>query len=118
MAETDKVPSQSWRVVFAAFVAVVVLAFAVAGVIALQATSRIDRWRDANEEQGFAVRARLNLAEAQLARANELLVAYGENEVLARWKIRRTSLAAWWFRAALLLLIALAGLFVAYALFA
>jgi hypothetical protein len=117
VAETDKVPSHFWRVAFAAVVAVVVLAFVIAGVVALQTTSRIDAWRDPNEKKGFAERASLDLTEAQLARAKELLVGYGENDALAGWKIKRTSLAAWWFRAALMLLVVLAGLFVIYALF-
>jgi hypothetical protein len=40
-----------------------------------------------------------------------------QNDAVARWKIERTSLAAWWFRVALALLVVLAGRFVAYAFF-
>jgi len=115
VAEKDKIPSHTWRVVFAVLVALVVLAFVGAGILALQATSRIEAWRDADDEAGFGTRARLDVAEARMARAHELLVAYGENEALATWKIERAHLAAVWFRSALGLLVALAAAFVVYA---
>jgi hypothetical protein len=115
VADKDKVPSDGWRVVFAVFVAAVVVAFVGAGIFALEATSKIKDWWDANDEGRLAKRARLDFAAAQMDRANELLVAYGENEALAAWKIERTSLAAGWFRVALALLVGLALLFIIYA---
>lgn len=115
VADTSKIPSDVWRLIFAGGVAAVVVAFVGTGIVALEATSRISRWRDPNKEEGFAERAGLKLPAAQMARASELLVAYGENEALAAWKIERTSRAASWFRIALLLLVCLAFLFVAYA---
>lgn len=117
VAETDKVPSQAWRVLFAVVVAAVVLAFVVAGVVALQATSRIEKWHEPDDPASFAERANADLANAQINRATELLHAYGHNEALARWKIRRATLAARWFRSALGLLVVLAVVFVTYAIF-
>jgi hypothetical protein len=100
--------------VFAVAIAVVVLAFVIAGVAALQATSRINRWRCPDEEERLVRMASEGVAEARIARATALLRAYGENCELAGWKIHRTTLAARWFRRALLLLVGFSVLFVAY----
>jgi hypothetical protein len=117
VAESDKIASQTWRVVFAVVVAAVVLAFVGAGVVALQATSKLEKWHDPDDEARFAERVGVGLAEARMNRAEELLEAYGHNKELAEWKITRASLAASWFRTALGLLLFLAGVFVTYAVF-
>ena len=114
LAEADKVHSQLWRVVFAVVLALIVFCFVVAGVVGLQATSKISAWQDPADERRFAERADASVAEAQMARANELLVTYGQNHALAEWKIKRATLAARWFRAALGLLLLLAVLFFCY----
>jgi hypothetical protein len=114
VTDADKVGSHAWRVVFAVAIAFVVLAFVIAGVVALQATSRIDAWRYPDERERFLQMKTQGVEDIRAARALALLQAYGENDQLAGWKIRRTTLAARWFRIALLLLLAFAGLFVIY----
>ena len=102
------------EIAFAVAIAVVVSAFVVAGAVALQATSRINRWRyPANLEQFVELRG-LSVADARTARAAALVRAHRKNVELARWKIKRTTLAARWFRGALILLLGLAILFAVY----
>jgi hypothetical protein len=90
------------------------LAFVVAGVVALQATSRLSCWQYPDDLTRFVDLKTLSVAEARIARAVALLSAYGQNANLASWKIKRTTLAARWFRGALLLLLGFAVLFVFY----
>ena len=114
VTDADKVGSHGWRVAFAVAIAVVVFAFVIAGVVALQATSRIDAWSYPDEQERFLQMKTQRVEDIRTGRALALLQAYGENDQLAAWKIHRTTLAARWFRIALLLLLAFAGLFVIY----
>jgi hypothetical protein len=114
VAGADKIGSHAWRIVFAAVFGLVVTAFVLAGVLALQVTSRIGYWKYPDDEGRLRERARLDVEQARVERIIDLLQTYGENDALARWKVSRATWAARVFRVALLLVLLLAGLFVGY----
>jgi len=103
-----------WRGAFAAVLFAVTASLVMCGLRALSATSTIHRWHrpTAGEIVG---RAGLGAPEAKARLAAETLVDYSYNTKIAAWKVAYLGAAAWWFRVALVFLVALAALVSVYA---
>jgi len=110
-----KVHGTGWRVAFAAALLAAIVALVMSGVRALSATSTIHRWHRPTATD-IVRRSQLSLTQARVQLAAETLVDYGFNSKIAAWKVAYLGAAAWWFRIALAVLLALATIVCAYAI--
>jgi hypothetical protein len=103
-----------WRVSAALLAGGITVALVMTGIRALSATSTIHRWH--RPTAGDMVRrSQVPVTQARIELAAETLVDYSFNTKIAGWKIAYLGAAAWWFRVALGLLVALALVLTAYA---
>jgi hypothetical protein len=105
-----------WIVFFAVLLVGATVALVMTGVRALSATSTIHRWHRPTATD-IVRRSQLGAAEARVQLAAETLIDYGYNTKIAAWKVAYLGAAAWWFRIALALLLALAVFVGSYAVF-
>jgi hypothetical protein len=115
LLDPGKLHGQGWRIAFAAVLFAFVGSLTACGVRALGATSRIFRFRDPGIER-ITDRARMDECDALVHRAAELLRSAAVANEVGRVKVGLLRSAAWWFRLAILMLTALAGLLAAYAI--
>jgi hypothetical protein len=112
LADPSKVRGDGWRLAFALVLVTVVFCLVMSGARALAATSRIHVFHRPTAGD-ITRRSGLSLAEARIELAAETLRNYACNTKVADWKV-----AAWWFRLALVALLAVAVLLGLYGVFA
>ncbi len=115
LADPTKVRGDCWRVAFAVVLFTIVFALVAAGARALACTSRIHIIHKPTAER-VKDRSGLGAAEARVELAAELFRAYACNTRVADWKIAYLRAAAFWFRWALVGLLALALLLGIYSI--
>jgi hypothetical protein len=103
-----------WRIAAAMLAGGITVALVMTGIRALSATSTIHRWHRPTAGD-MVIRSQVPITQARIELAAETLVAYSFNTKVAAWKIAYLGAAAWWFRVALGLLVALALVLTAYA---
>ena len=111
-----KLQGAGWRVGFAVLLLGATFALVMTGLRALSATSTIHRWHRPTAES-IVSRTKLPETEARIRLAAETLVDYSFNTKIAAWKVAYLGAAAWWFRIALGVFLALALLLGTYAIF-
>jgi hypothetical protein len=105
-----------WIALFAVLLVGATVALVMTGVRALSATSTIHRWHRPTATD-IVRRSQMGPAEARVELAAETLIDFGYNTKIAAWKVAYLGAAAWWFRIALALLLALAVFVGSYAVF-
>jgi hypothetical protein len=113
LLDVGKIRSDGWRIVLAIALFAVVSMFVWAGLRASFASAHVGRWKVVNWRNLFK-QAEKTLAEVRIARAASLLWCANHNAAVTRWKARELRVAANWFGLALLGLLVVAGLLVAY----
>lgn len=114
LLDTNKIGSAGWRQLFAIVSFGFVFCLVAAGFRAVGAVYRVHEWRFPDAEQIYE-RAGMTAADARTMRAAALLRTVARNHAIARWKVACMRAAAWWFRLALVFLLADALLLVLYA---
>jgi hypothetical protein len=114
LLDSSKVRDTSWRVAFGVGLLLVITCLIMAGYRAVTATSRLYRWVFPWAE-GIYDHARLDATQVHVQRAADLLKSYGNNQAVATRKLEALRNAAIWFTRALVLIVVLAALLVAYA---
>jgi hypothetical protein len=112
--DTTKVPQREWRLVFTIGLGVLVALLTLSALRALGASSRVFTILTPSDEDIFE-RAKLSAPAAMSQRAAYLLQTYGFNDEVAAIKVGYLKAAAFWFRCALVVLVALMVAFVLYA---
>jgi len=115
MLDSSKVQGQGWRVALAALLLVFVGCLAACAMRALAVTGRAFRFYGPGPHR-IGDRAAMGEAAALVHRAAELLRSSEVANQIGRVKVGLLRSAAWWFRIAILTLVALAGLILAYAI--
>jgi hypothetical protein len=116
LADPDKIRGDGWRVAFALGLVGAVACLVISGARALGATSRIHTFHRPTPIN-ILDRTGTPVAQARIELAAETLKDYGFNAKVADWKVAYLGAAAWWFRWALVLLLALALLIGLYGVF-
>jgi hypothetical protein len=116
LLDSSKLKSDSWRQTFASLSLGFVFCLVASGFRAVSAVYRVHRWSYPDSEQIYA-RSQMGAMEAKTNRAASLLRTVSRNQAIARWKVAYMRAAAWWFRIALLFLLADALALVVYALY-
>jgi hypothetical protein len=117
LGDPSKFHGGSWRFLLALALFVVTVCLVMAGARALAATARIHVYHRPTPTYILG-RAQMNASEARIELAAETLKGYGFNHQVASWKVAHLAAAAWWFRGALISLLALATLLSSYLAFA
>lgn len=105
LLDTNKIHSHEWRQAFAAISLGFVFCLVASGFRAVSAVYRVHRWSYPDSEKIFT-RAQMDPSEAKTHRAASLLRTVSRNQAIARWKVAYMRAAAWWFRLALVFLLA------------
>lgn len=116
LALSDDGISGWWRYPVATCAFSFVLCLAVAGERAISALGRTHLWNYPHED--FFELVSLTSKEAKLEKTARLLEGYSQNMAITRRKVDFMRQAAWWFRLALVFLVADAAFLSAYAIFA
>ncbi len=116
LLDSNKIHSDGWRQTFAIVSFGFVFCLVAAGFRAVGAVYRVHRWRFPDNEEIY-LQAKMKSPEAKTRRAAALLRTVARNQAIARWKVAYMRAAAWWFRLALLFLLADALLLAVYAFF-
>jgi len=105
LLDSNKIKSDGWRQAFAAMSLGFVFCLVASGFRAVSAVYRVHRWSYPDGDKIFA-RAQMDASEAKTNRAAALLRTVSKNQAIARWKVAYMRAAAWWFRLALIFLLA------------
>jgi len=117
LGDPSKIHGGAWRSLLALALFLVTVCLVMAGARALAATARIHVYHRPTPDN-IVERAEKNTSDARIELAAETLEDYSFNHQVASWKIAYLAAAAWWFRGALISLLALATLLSAYLAFA
>lgn len=109
-----KLHGSGWRIAFAVLLFAVTLSLVMSGLRALSATSTIHVWHRPTATD-IVARAAHSETQGRVERAADMLLAYSFNTKIAAWKVAYLGAAAWWFRIALGVLVALALALATYA---
>ena len=113
LSDPSKVHGQGWRLCLALTLLIVTGCLVMAGARALAATAHIHVYHRPTPAKALG-RAQMDPVEARIDLAAETLKDFGSNDQVAAWKVAYLGAAAWWFRGALVGLLALAMLLCAY----
>jgi hypothetical protein len=111
--DQTKLHGTGWRALFAVMLVAVTGALVMCGVRALSATSTIHRWHRPSADQIIS-RSQRYATQANIELAAETLQDYSYNTKIAAWKVAYLAAAAWWFRIALALILAMGVLIGTY----
>jgi hypothetical protein len=113
LLDRTKVPSHEWRIALGVVLTLAVGAFIFSGLRALGASSKTHPWAVPAYDDIFD-HASMSLARAQAARAAAQLKVVGYNERIVSVKAGYLNAAVFWFRIALVLLLASAAMLLVY----
>ncbi len=113
LLDPAKIAGQGWRIAIAIVLLAFVLCLLACALRAIGATTRIFRFLQPGHNR-ITVRAEMSSTEALTYRTAEILRAYDVADQIGRVKVGLLRSAAWWFRAALLVLALMVGLIAAY----
>jgi hypothetical protein len=113
LLDQTKLHGTGWRALFAVMLVAVTGALVMCGVRALSATSTIHRWHRPSADQIIS-RSQRDATQANIELAAETLQDYSYNTKIAAWKVAYLAAAAWWFRIALALILAMGVLIGTY----
>ena len=109
LGDPSKVHGDGWRLGLGVLLILVTVCLVAAGARALGATARIHIYHRPTPSEVLR-RATMNPVEARTDLAAETFEDAAYNDQIAAWKVAYLAAAAWWFRGALFVLLALAAL--------
>jgi hypothetical protein len=113
LGDPSKIQGHGWRLGLGALLILVTVCLVAAGARALGATARIHIYHRPTPSEVLR-RAAMDPVEARIDLAAETFEDSAYNDQIAAWKVAYLAAAAWWFRGALFVLLALATLLGVY----